>query len=37
MVETLIGIVAIGAMTLLGVPLAHLKRSKGGSAGGGHA
>lgn len=37
MVETLIGIVAIGAMTLLGVPLAHLRQGKGGSARGGRA
>lgn len=29
MVETLIGIVAIGVMTLLGVPLAALKRTRG--------
>lgn len=28
-VETLIGIVAIGVMTLLGVPLAHLRRTRG--------
>ncbi|MGH7752827.1 MAG: hypothetical protein ACREN5_08425, partial [Gemmatimonadales bacterium] len=31
-VETLIGLVAIGAMTLVGVPLAHLRRSRGGNA-----
>jgi hypothetical protein len=30
-VETLIGIVAIGAMTLVGVPLSHLRRGNGGT------
>ncbi|MGH2404602.1 MAG: hypothetical protein ACRDGN_09070 [bacterium] len=32
-VETLIGLVAIGAMTLVGVPLAHLRRSRADTPG----